>query len=543
MRQLLIIDDQSILADDLADMIPWNEAGITNVYKAYSGQEALDIMNEQPIDVIITDIRMPGMSGLDLIREVKRNWKHTKCILLSGYSDFEYTKQALQLQSSDYLLKPASDDELLGAVRKAIGDLEREWQEISSVQRAMYSLREQLPKLREYMLLDLLSGKQSAEPLRLMSKLTMYEIPFREVTPVHIMLLRLDDSERLYEGGESEALIDYALANMAEEIFGERLHLWHAKDTHGYLVCLLQAKSTIEENTAESVEEWIERRAFQLQHVVKSYLRVGISVLTSKSGSFPAEVGPLYQASITNFRHFIGSEKDLYISLAKEPARGGAPQLINELHRPPTILQLLEVGQWDAVRSKLDTIFHELETNWRDSQEHVLETYFTIAATLAALVHKNKQWLSDTIGDDFHAYANGRPITAVDELRTWAYRIIENYKTSVSTEEKDSRSGIIRKVQEFIHEHLDNASLHSISSHVFLNPSYLSKIYKTETGEGISEFMLRARMEKSAQLLSQTDEKIYEISQMLGYQKPSYFIQLFKKHYGLTPQEYRNKLH
>ena len=242
MRQLLIVDDQSILADDLADMLPWEEAGIDVVHKAYSGPEAIELLHEHAIDVVITDIRMPGMTGLELIQEIKQNWKHTKCILLSGYSDFEYTKQALKLKSSDYLLKPAADDELITSVRRAIKELEQEWLEISSMQRAMYSLREQLPKLREYLLLDMVSGKQSLSPQRLSKKLATYTIPFRQDDSFHVMLLRLDDEDHLYDDGESEALIDYAIANMTEEVFGDQLDIWHCKDTNGFIVCLLKAK-------------------------------------------------------------------------------------------------------------------------------------------------------------------------------------------------------------------------------------------------------------------------------------------------------------
>ncbi|KAE9075510.1 hypothetical protein PF010_g24274 [Phytophthora fragariae] len=164
-----------------------------------------------------------------------------------------------------------------------------------------------------------------------------------------------------------------------------------------------------------------------------------------------------------------------------------------------------------AGEEKLSSIFNELEEQFHDSQEQVPEAFFMIAASLAALIHKNRQWLADTIGDDFYAVANGRPL----ELRSWSVRLIASYRKTLSREEKDSRSTLIAQVQDFIGKNLHQASLQSISASVYLNPSYLSKVYKMETGEGISEYMLR---------------------------KPSYFIQLFKKHYGITPQEFRNKI-
>lgn len=544
MHQLLIVDDQTALADDLVQMLPWGDIGIDVVHKAYSGREALDLMIEHSIDVVVTDIRMPGMSGLELIAEIKRNSRHVKCILLTGYADFEYTQQALQLRSNDYLLKPVEDNELMEAVRRALDELEQEWQEIASTQKAVYALREQLPKLREYLLLDLLTGKQAPASGLLARKLDMYEVRIPAGSACRMMLLRIDDIAGVYDPA-GETLIEYALTNMAAELFGELLWLWHCKDMHGFIVCVLAAKHrsdrTLPRLGEEELDDFIEKQAFQLQRVAKSYLKVGISVLTSKSGQFPDEIGSLYQSSLAGFRHFIGRDTELFVALAKNPGRGEM-QVLGELYRSPTLGSLLEMGQWEAADEKLAAIFHELEEEWRGSQEHVLETYFAIASSIASLIHRTKKWLADTIGNDFYAVAGGHPMQTVSELRSWTERVIASYRRSVSSVEKDSRSSIIRKVQEFISHHLDTASLQTISSSVFLNPSYLSKIYKLETGEGISEYILRVRMEKATSLLSQAPEKIYEISAMLGYQKPSYFIQLFKKHYGMTPQEYRNKL-
>ncbi|MNM00219.1 putative response regulatory protein [compost metagenome] len=540
-HQLLIVDDQTAIADDLAYMLDWKEIGIETVHNAYSGREALDLLYEHPIDVVVTDIRMPGMSGLELIAEIKRNWKHVKCILLTGYADFEYTQQALQLRSSDYLLKPVEDDELKAAVRTALDELEREWNEIASSRRAVYALREQLPKLREVLLLDLLSGKQHLAPAALTRKLDNYEIRLGYGSTCRLMLLRIDDTESLYDSSD-EALIEYALANMTAELFGPRMTLWHCTDDHGLIVCLLSPKPPGGSPENGDEDDWIENQAFQLQRAAKTYLRIGISVLTGKSGLFPADLPSLYQSSVAGFRQFIGRDAELFVSLAKEPERGEMGSL-GELYRAPTLGSLLEMGQWEAAEDKADAIFRELEEHWRDSQEHILETYLNIASSIVSLIHRTKKWLADTLPEDFYALAQGRPAGSdVEELRSWTERVIAAYRRSVSMVEKDSRSSIIRKVQEYIALNPGTASLQSISAHVFLNPSYLSKVYKLETGEGISEYILQVRMEIAKELLAESPNKIYEISVQLGYQKPSYFIQLFKKHYGMTPQEYRNML-
>lgn len=561
MHHLLIIDDQSLLADDLADMLPWGEIGIGTVHKAYSAQEALQLMREQAIDVLVTDIRMPGMSGIELIRRIKEEGKHTKCILLSGYSDFEYAKQALQLKSSDYLLKPVADEEILAAVRKALEELNREWEEIGSMRRALYRLREQLPMLREYLLLDLLTGKDASFNGSFLRKLERYEVPFRPNDSFRLMLLRRESGDAAWPD-DSEELLDYALVNMAQEIFADRFHLWHAKDVHGFIVCLLQVTGanpdpqTAPGSEAEpalrspdsdsggrrpgSPDEWLEQRAQKLQHMTKLYLKTELSALLSRPGTFPSDVRSVYEEATVGFRRYIGRDGDLLVSLPHEP-EAAPPRLLDELYRPPALQTLLEVGQWEEAEAKLERVFADLQRSGADLPEQVVETYFAIAAALAAISHKNKKPLRDTAGRPIFLAAGTRMPQTAEQLRQWASEVMAGLIREARMEEKDSRSALIRQTQDFIRNNLGSATLSTIAASVHLNPSYLSKIYKLETGEGISEYLLRARMEQAAVLLRETGEKIYDISEKLGYQKPSYFIQLFKKTFGMTPQEYRNR--
>lgn len=162
----------------------------------------------------------------------------------------------------------------MSAVRKALDELEQEWQEIISIQKINYTLREQLPKLREYLLRDLITGKQDPAIGPLSKKLQMYEVPIARGTPYSMMLLRIDTTEGEYDQSD-ETLIEYALTNIAAELFGPRMVLWHCTDMHGFIVCLLSDKSlpnTIESTKISEEEEldvWIETQAFQLQRAAK----------------------------------------------------------------------------------------------------------------------------------------------------------------------------------------------------------------------------------------------------------------------------------
>ena len=535
MYQLLIVDDQPDLVDDLAENLPWDTVGIGVVHRAYSAQEALDIVAAHPVDVVVTDIRMPGLSGLDLIERIRTSWSKIRCILLSGYDDFEYAKRALQHKANDYLLKPAEDAELLEAVARAVGDIEAQWNEIASYRNAVQSVKENLPIVRAHLLADLLSGRRIGhEELR--EKLELLELPFPIESSCCLLLLRLEDHFHTYNGTDL-SLMEYAVANMAEEIFGDAYRLWHKKDDHEYMVFLLAPKEA-SGGDADS-QEPIELKASQLQHYIKLYLKGTASALVSRFGRFPDDVPSLYDGSVLAFRQQIGGERELLLSMSDAPPRE-PPNSLTQLNEPPTINHLLEAGRWDALEKKLDAVFEELETRFGHSHEHILETYFLIVGAFASSIHKSKRWMADVLGDEFERVASGAQFHTIQQLREWTERIARNYRSAMASESQDSRSGIVRQVQEYVHEHLGEASLQSIAERVHLNPSYLSKVYKLETGEGVSDYLFRLKMEQAAHKLRTTHEKIYEIAAGLGYLKTSYFIKVFKEKYGLTPQEYRD---
>ncbi len=536
MYQLLIVDDQPDLVDDLAANLPWNTVGIGLVHKAYSAQEALDVVAAHPVDVVITDIRMPGLSGLDLIERIRASWSKIRCILLSGYDDFEYAKRALQHRANDYLLKPAEDAELLEAVARAVGDIEAQWNEIASFRNALQSVKENLPIVRTHLLADLLSGRRIAPP-ELREKLELLELPFPLESHCCLLLLRLEDHFHMYNGTDL-ALMEYAVANMAEEIFGDAYRLWHLKDDHEYMVFLLSPKAE-PAAPADPRQEEIELKASQLQHYIKLYLKGTASALISRFGRFPDDVPSLYDGSVLAFRQQIGAERELLLSMSDAPMRE-QPNSLTQLSEPPTIRHLLEAGRWDALEQKLDAVFDELETRFGHSHEHILETYFLVVGAFASSIHKSKRWMADVFGDEFERVAAGAQFHTIQQLREWTGRIARKYRAAMASESQDSRSGIVRQVQEYVHEHLGEASLQSIAERVHLNPSYLSKVYKLETGEGISDFLFRLKMEQAAHKLRATHDKIYEIAASLGYQKTSYFIKVFKEKYGVTPQEYRD---
>ncbi|SDO01835.1 two-component system, response regulator YesN [Paenibacillus sp. yr247] len=536
MIQLLIVDDEAHVVDRFHATIDWASLGIEQVFKAYSGKEALDLLEQFSIDIVITDIQMPGISGLQLIAEINLRWQKTKCILLSGYSDFNYAKEAILQGTEDYLLKPVTEKDLLATVKRVMDKLQKEWQEVFSKQRLTYTVKENLPLLRGNLLNDLLQGRKLTEQ-SLREKMQMLELPdFHERTCV-LMMIRLESDFLEYDISHL-SLMEYAISNMVEELFAEKFDSWHTKDAHDYLVFVMKRKQLISDNEDPA---WLERTASVLQSAVNNYLKGKISILLSSWGEFPSDITTLYNSSLSAFRKRIGSEHELFMRLGDESVQTELSAL-QRLYEPPTLNHLLEAARWEDTEEKLSLIFDEMEAKFSESQEHLLEVYFSVASAFAYIAHKNGRQLHQLIGSDYDRMTEGIPFRTVNQLREWSIRSLHRMREDMDQERMDSRVTLINDIRSFIDQHLaSDVSLQSIADHVYLHPVYVSKIYKLETSENLSDYVNRVRMDKAAYLLKNGHDKIYEIATQLGYQRPHSFNHAFKKHYGMTPQEYRDQ--
>ncbi|MBN2983670.1 response regulator transcription factor [Cohnella algarum] len=538
MYEILIVDDHTHLVDSLAIGLPWELMGVSNVYKAYSGEEALELLNYRSVDIVVTDIQMNGMTGLELIARINEKWKNTKAVILTGYDEFQYAKEAIQQQVCDYLLKPVSNEDLEKTLRHIINKITQEGNALLNQQKFYYRFKESLPKLREMFLFDLLSGKNY--PLSVLKdKIQLVELPIQAEREAILLCMRVEEDNSntdLY----SLSLIEYAMFNIVEEVFSSQFHVIYCKDSYDYLIFLVQSKQ-IEQSDPDRSAVMIEDLARLSQHQIKLYLKSKVSIVQSNWGEFPKDILSMYHSALSIYTDYIGYQTESFFQVTqKKEAFDIRP--FTELYRSQTLMELIEIEQWTAFENKLTRIFDELEGAGSGAREYGVEIYVALLHAYSYYLHKKGKRIFDVFGRDIEKMLKIDASWSVEPLKEWAFGSYVQIKAYSDSYSDNIRSDLMQRIRRFIQGNIKEITLQAVADHVHLHPVYVSNLFKQEAGENFSNYVLRLRMEKAVQLLKHKDLKISQIAHEVGYQKPQYFIKLFKSQYGMTPQEFKNHL-
>ncbi|QJC51547.1 response regulator [Paenibacillus albicereus] len=539
MFHVLIVDDYPDQVESMVSTIPFENLGIGEVYKAYSGMEALEIVQSCTVDIVITDIRMPGMSGLELLQSIRESSGKTKCIFISGHADFDYAQQAIQLQSSHYLLKPVETEELIRTLAGVVAELHAEWEEVASYRQAEHAFREHMSLLKGELLNHLLQDRRYPQPV-IAGRMRRLDLPFRIGDRTGMFLIRLEDGFEGFDDYEL-SLMEFAVANMAAELFGDRYHLWHGKDAYDHLVFLLKPKK--EEEADEAQWRQVEKLAASLHRSAGAYLKRSVSIAVSERfEAFPEQLSRMHQSCLSAIRRQIGDESGFFVTARDDldqPIAGG----LRVPYQPPLLLHLLETGSWERAARKLDEIFAELAEKWTESPEYAQEVFFSAMGSFHYIAHKNGRQLGEMMGGGPYGWKEGAfAVPTYKQLRDAVYLSFARLAEDAERKTKDSRKRLIKRIDHFIEDNIaKDLTLQAIADHVKLHPAYLSKAYKTGTGMTVGDYVLKQRMALAARLLQDGNDKIYEIATKTGYLTTHYFSKVFKSHFGMTPLEFRER--
>lgn len=525
MYRFLIIDDEPVVREGIAETIDWKHHGFELVGTARDGREGLEAIETLRPDVVLTDICMPFVDGLELAGAIADDYPATKTILLTGYDEFEYAQEAVKLKVSDFILKPITPEELRQVLSRLRDQLDAEAARRRQLDRLQEQLTESLPLLRERFLNRLIKGEASADEIDRRLSLLELSLP----GPVYIAVLcNTDNAEE--EDDIGRLAVERLVAEVAEDC-GAGVSFSTPRDE---VAVLLSAKSS----------EAALSRALECSEVIAERSSRELSRTVSIGTGDPVSSRERIRESYQHAR--IALEQRLLVGpntiITAEQVRGGSEDTGPDVHADARdrFVRALRGGAADEARDALDQILSCFPPGRDD------------AAPCRVLVNRLLGDVLDvleSLGVDYHGVAGlgedpFRALSRLDgpgDIRRWFLGLESSARELLARRRREHSEWKALEAEEYIRAHYmdPDISVQGICTALAISKSYLSSIFKAHTGMTVVEYLTSIRTEAAKGLLAGDTLKSYEVAARVGFKDAHYFSLTFKKQTGVSPTEYR----
>lgn len=528
MVSMLVVDDEIYALKGITQGIDWSGMPIGSILEAEDVSQALRLLETHSVDLVISDIEMPGMNGLELLRWIREHRPQTLTVFFTGHARFDYAQEALHQGCFDYILKPVDHDELKTIVKRAIAEIEvrkeREtFETMLEANRKMWS--EQLPILVERFWQELLAGRIGLVPDRLNRQLANYGIPLQAGSRVLPVLLSIEQWNAELDTRD-ESIMEYALRKAAAETILDDWPGTVLQDRNELNLVLLYL------GEGEADRDELLRRCREYVQACAGYFHCRVSCYVGEAaivGGLSGAVDRLQQLERSN----VSVSQSVIDTLTDgQGSAGGGTGF--QLPSFPDWGMMLESGGYEEL---VDRIEHSL-TDSANRELLALFQYGILHMLYQAAFRKGISiYEVFTVQELKDAPWPQNP----HQLSAWAGKLVRKMGRTLAERQRDT-SVIIAKVRDYIAERLhEELTRDEIAHSVYRNPAYLSRLFRKETGSSLSDYIAQLRIERAKRYLIETNDKVSNIAEDVGYAHFSYFAKLFKKMTGLSPQEYRKK--
>ncbi len=534
MLKVFLVEDEIVMREGIKNNIPWEEEGFDFVGEASDGELAYPMIRKLCPDIIITDIKMPFMDGLELSRLVKKDFPDVSIIILSGYDEFEYAKEAIRIGVTEYLVKPVSSAKLLEAVKEIGSRIEKENEKKKYLEQFKKEMMEMELHEKEKFLHEILSGRSSMTEL--LEKGTKLNIHLAAgVYGVVLFMMRQSEEPECTCSKELPAAWD-AVMELAEQT--ENIYMFNRGiDGVGFLL-LDENEKRMEKKREDFLKDLagIASKSGALQYFV------GVGNVVNRL----REVHESYKnaSKAFSYRYLISGNRIVYAEHLEEMCEDADIDLkeldLGKIDRK-IIKNFLTQGLLEEVSHFIEDYFSSLGCGNVESmlfrQYITTDMYFGTMSFVKELGYDADNVLE--IFGDFKTISEVFP--SVENTKEYLKNMIGeamNLRDQISVKKYGS---LIDDAKAYIERNYDSEdiSLNSVATHVNISSSHFSSIFSGEEGQTFIEYLTGLRMDKAKELLMCSSMKSSEIGYAVGYKDPHYFSYLFKKTQNCTPKEYR----
>lgn len=509
MYKLLIVDDNDIQVQSLLCFVEWEKFGITEIQVAQDGQEGLELFASLNPDIIITDIEMPILNGIEMTKKIREKNPDVKIIFISCYEDFHYLQNAMENEVVSYILKPIDRDELTGIIERVIAKLEDEkkYQEFHQI------METNLLMLRENFLYRLLYSHQ-------ISYEDCAELPEKlKMSHYHsFMMIKLESEKE-----ESGTILRWIQAHLLKKLDGIAV----IENLNRVAVLLMseeEADAFYQQVHSELSAAMEEMRCDGL------FCRAGVSAVHSEFFNFhtmPKEADSALWNNLADENNIACSEKNQFEADYTAVDMRQALEQLAESFSAKQLWMLIDAFCPDNPYCPAKRI----------------QGYYVaaVAAVQMFLLSRNMD-LKTVFGDVDVMWHKQDRFSDIKTFRQWLYNILNAVMTTVSDNERDSHDVLVSDIVNYINQNYSAISnVEQISKELFISSSYARSIFKKYIGKTIFEYLTSVRMDEAKHLLANPNAKVYEVAERVGYKSKPQFVTNFKQYVGMNPKEFQQE--
>lgn len=533
MYKVLIVDDEILVRTHIKTLIKWEEMGFMICGEASNGMEALKFMETYGADILLSDIRMPLMDGLELAKNMSQQYPNVQLVMLSNYDDFEYVRGTLQHGAVDYILKHRLNEQVLCDMLQGLRD--KLHVTTSNGNSAQGSIYPNVQALRQRFVVQLLSRYfKDEQEIAVHLKAQQLRLQLTKIVPI---VMEVDDylEVMLKRGLKEESLLQFAILNIVEEILNDNENGEIGHVSNGKFVVLLSFATVRSE---ASINQSIRSIVDQIDQCLKKFVKVTACISVGLISDRLMQVPDSYEkaSKLLAEKFYLGKNCILYPNAKLASISDKLTGLDFSMEKE--LLAKIKLGDSRNVFRILDHIFDSI-----GKERLSLAASQMIFNELLAMVNR---MCKENQLDAAQVYARIEPpheimakLDTLREIKNWVEGVFERLLLHLHKDSNKNVSDHIKKACLYLQKHLqDNISLSLVAEEIGISSPYLSAVFKEEMGVGFSEYLLDIRLEKAKALLEEENLVLKEILSLCGFNNYTYFFNVFKRKVGLTPKEY-----
>jgi two-component system, response regulator YesN len=555
MYKILIVDDEHIVQLALKSLIQWERLDCEIVALVANGKEAIEQLKAQTIDVVITDINMPIMNGIDLIKWIKEQQLPIHVIVLSAYNDYEYVRSAFKFGVEDYILKSEMDPEVVtDMVRKLLEKKAKssliESQLLEGVERLSHldssnssntsnaqntsMSTKSLPLASKNLaLFSLLESRIDTNLDTLHSYFSNHELDIQ----YHCYVLLIDDFSRIinqYDEDELEEFTKHVLDTIKGRINPDIVFFVLPLSSGEYCL-IVERLSKLDRENRQKINTLLKSIQISLETYMNIHVTMGAYDIDFKLGKLKSAYDMAKECA--ELRYIYGKGRIIYPEDARLIKQTESKSIIGSVDPLLHALQQLDQIQVDK---ELDILLNAIGSYKGKSLQGIIGHYMELLLTIIINLRNMNNDLMDAFDHQTDFYKFLSDFDTKEELHQWLKNFVKNLMLYMIDNAKNEVSSTILQSKKYIDlQYSIDISLAMVAQNVGLSEAYLSKLFVKETGETFIQYLTKKRITKACEMLRMTSMKIYEIAEKVGYENVEHFSRVFKKVIGVSPNQYK----